>query len=95
MRASQLARVLEAIVVSVAACDDDAARVVPDAGPDVQTPFEAGADADADVADAPIDSYVDWCEAGPPSLPSTAAVTIITASRAGSRRATRSTTAGS
>ena len=27
----------------------------------MQAPLEAG-------ADAPIDSYVDWCEAGPPSL---------------------------
>ncbi len=59
----RLARLFGAIVASVSACDPDTTPAdagAPDA--DASTPNDAGA---PDVA---RDSYVAWCEAGPPAL---------------------------
>ena len=65
----RLERVLPAIVLAVAACDED--RVAPaDAHAEVGAPdatLEADV-ADAGPVDAPIDTYAVWCEAGPPFL---------------------------
>jgi len=65
----RLERVLPAIVLAVAACDED--RVAPaDARAEVgaeDATVEADA-ADAGPSDAPIDTYAVWCEAGAPFL---------------------------
>ena len=72
VKALKLAPLFQAIVASVAACSET--RNVADSGP-IDASQEASVDAGSDVsaparrgADVPLDSYVAWCEAGPPQL---------------------------
>lgn len=68
----RLSLLLPAIAWSVSCDEDRVVTPVADASADVSTSdatIDAKiSDAGADVVDAPIDSYVAWCEAGPPIL---------------------------
>ena len=72
----RLSLLLPAIAWSVSCDEDRVVTPLADSSADVTmhdasadaTISDSGVDADADVIDAPIDSYVAWCDAGPPVL---------------------------